>query len=229
MTSYVKRTDSTIWLVLNLPKSRWQVQNTSDKTQTECYAYCEQSYVQPERCSGHLWMVDREGSFDEHGDMLVTTTPSKSQLAVIDKEDRVARLITSNKKMTTIEEVCGVMGLVAYSNENMNNVPLVLKACTCLINVLRSKNNTINAGKIAMAFGVSTIDISAEVVTSLSNNGATQNLLLTNGNGQKAAYAADRVTKIDLVKLLCELLNIHLSFSAACEAILRCVRYLCRW
>ena len=253
MTSYVKRTDNNVWLVLNLPFGRWQVQASSDNTRSDCYAYCEQSFVQPERCSGHTWMViNREGKFDEYGDVSVTTTHSKSQLAVIDKGDRVARLITSNKKMTTIEEVCGAMGLVAYSNENMNNVPLVLKACSCLIDVLRSKNKLLNAEKTAKAFGFANIDIGADVaayfaalpipppnngintgsqspggeVTNLNRTFSLNDLFL---NGSQKSVGGSVQLKIGLLTLLSELLNIHMSLNTACESILRCVRYLCRW
>ena len=199
-------------------------------------------------------VINRDGKYDEYGDVSVTTTHSKSQLAVIDKGDRVARLITSNKKMTTIDEVCGAMGLVAYSNENMNNVPLVLKACSCLIDVLRSKNKLINAEKTAMAFGVSNIDIGADVaayfaalptpptidvnsnpgnnlspgddVTNINRTFSLNDLFL---NGGQKSVGGSVQSKIGLISLLGELLNIHMSLNTACESILRCVRYLCRW
>ena len=186
-------------------------------------------------------VINREGKYDEYVDVSVTTTHSKSQLSVIDKGDRVARLITSNKKMTTIDEVCGAMGLVAYSNENMNNVPLVLKACSCLLDVLRSKNKLINAEKTAIAFGTSTVDIGADVaanfvqdntqspggdVTNLTRTFSLNDLFL---NGSQKSIGGSVPVKITLITLLSELLNIHMSLNTACESILRCVRYLCRW
>ena len=56
--------------------------------------------------------------------------PQPLRLALIDRTDRVSRLIGSTTKMATIEEALQAMGFVAYSEENLKNVALVMKVAS---------------------------------------------------------------------------------------------------
>lgn len=134
---------------------RWQIQDNDDNTskvaqdggETICYAYCNRAFAQPERCAAQPWMVlNRDGSYALYdGNIMISTTSSFAQLEVMDREDKVNRLISSNTKMSTIQEALQGLSLLAYSEANMQNVPLVVKALTCVLDVIRPDSLVTNA------------------------------------------------------------------------------------
>jgi hypothetical protein len=125
---YAKRSGAPVYVVLNELRGRWQIQATDRLNSEDCYAYCEKAFAQPERCTGHPWQVlERDGTYTEYQDVLITTQPSAAQLALIDRDDRVSRLIGSTTKMTSIKEALEAMSFVAYSEDNLKNVALVMK------------------------------------------------------------------------------------------------------
>jgi hypothetical protein len=136
--SYVKRTDPNVFLVLNNLLGRWQIQADEDNTNPDCYAYCEKTFAHPERTAGHAWaVIQRDGSYLPYADIAITTQHSHAQLDIIDREDRRSRLISSTTKMTTVDEAASALSILAYSTENMENVALVLKVLSSILDVIR--------------------------------------------------------------------------------------------